>query len=78
MKPQVGDVVRVEFWDHAENAEDAMYFKVYGEITKETKVAYKILSWGYVRDTDRAVDDNPHNEHYHVIVKKAIEVIDVL
>ena len=78
MKPKIGDDVKIFFYDHAENATDAPYFKVYGELIEETKMAYKVLTWGYVNPADKTADDHPNNEHSFVIVKKAIETIEIL
>ena len=77
MKPKVGDVVRIRFLDHAENADDAMSFEVYGRITVETKSAYQVGHWLYANEVDRAGDRNPENEHKTIIVKKAIESIRI-
>lgn len=77
-KPSVGDAVRIEFLDHGHNAKDSLLFKVYGEITEITKTAYKVLSWGYVSDVDRASDSNTDNEDWFIIVKSAVQSIKVL
>jgi hypothetical protein len=75
-RPQIGDVVAVVFWDHANGGKDALRFEVFGRITDITKNAYRIDHWRYVDDIDRASDDNTkNNEDWHWIVKKAIESI---
>ena len=76
-KLSVGDEVRIEFLDHGHNAKDSLLFKVYGEITEITQTAYKVLSWGYVNDVDRAADSNTDNEDWFIIVKKAVQSIKV-
>jgi len=77
-RPQVNDLVVVEFYDHAENSRDALLFECIGRIFDITKLAYKLRVWGYVHDVDRAGDGNTDNEHHFSIVKKAIKSIRVL
>lgn len=70
---KVGDLVDIEFLDHAEDAKEAMQFKLCGEISKMTRWAYIIRTWRYVNEIDRAKDDNTkENENSFAIVKKAI------
>ena len=76
--PKVGDIVQVTFWDHAENAKDALLFEVLGRVASVTRKAYLIRSWGYVNEVDRAGDGNPDNENSYAIVKRAIDSIKVL
>jgi len=78
LRPSEGDLVRIVFWDHAENARDALKFEVIGRLFDSTKIAYKIRCWGYVEDVDRAGDDNTANECSYAIVKKAVESIEIL
>jgi hypothetical protein len=77
-RPAIGDAVRITFLDHAENAHDAIRFKVYGEVREITKTAYNVVSWGYVNPLERAADSNTDNEVWFSIVKRAIESIEVL
>lgn len=77
-KPQVGDIVNIVFWDHAENSRDALKFEVIGRISSITKMAYMVRCWGYESDIDRASDGNVSNENWFAIVKSAIESIKVL
>jgi hypothetical protein len=44
-RPAKGDVVSILFWDHAENANDAVQCTVYGKIANITKLSYIIDSW---------------------------------
>jgi hypothetical protein len=44
-RPIKGDVVAVLFWDHAENANDAVQCTVYGKIANITKLSYIVDSW---------------------------------
>ena len=77
-RPVIGDLVICTFWDHAENSKDALLFEVVGRLFGVTKKAYKIKSWGYVREVDRAGDGNPDNENSYAIVKRAVDSIRVL
>ena len=75
-RPAIGDVVQIVFWDHAQDAKDALLFEVFGRVTSITKKAYRIHYWRYVSDVDRASDDNTReNEECYCIVKSAIESI---
>lgn len=77
--PSIGDLVDIEFLDHAEDAVDAMHFRLCGEISKITKDAYVVRTWRYVNPVDRAKDDNSkENENSFAIVKKAIVAIKKL
>jgi hypothetical protein len=76
-RPSVGDIVRIEFWDHAEG-DEAMCFEVFGRLYKITRWAYSLRCWGYVSDVDRAGDSRSDNETDYTIVKKAVESIKVL
>ena len=77
-RPKVGDLVEVQFWDHAEQSKDALLFEVFGRIAGITRKAYIIRAWGYVLDIDRAGDGNPENENSYAIVKRAIDSIRIL
>ena len=78
LKPEINDIARIVFLDHAENSQDALLFEVFGRLTKITKKAYIVRSWGYVNDVDRAGDGNPDNENSYAIVKSTIESIKIL
>ena len=78
LKPEINDIVRIVFLDHAENAKDALLFEVLGRLVGSTKKAYIVRAWGYVNDVDRAGDSNPDNENSYAIVKSTIETIKVL
>ena len=77
-KPSQGDMVRIVFWDHAENSKDALRFEAIGRLFDSTKIAYKIRCWGYTDDLDRAGDENTDNECSYAIVKKAVESVEIL
>ena len=76
--PVIGDLVICTFWDHAENSKDALLFEVVGRLFDVTKKAYKIKSWSYVSEIDRAGDGNPDNENSYAIVKRAVDSIRIL
>ena len=78
LKPEINDIVRIVFLDHAENSQDALLFEVFGRLTKITKRAYIVRSWGYQHDVDRAGDGNTDNENWYAIVKSTIESIKVI
>jgi hypothetical protein len=79
VRPKIGDVVHVEFYDHAQGGEDAMHFEIWGKLIGITKLAYKVATWQYVNDVDRATDDNKKdNEDWFIIVKKAVVSIRTL
>jgi hypothetical protein len=69
----IGDIVDIEFWDHAEDASDAMRFRLTGEVLAKTSVAVIIGTWRYACPIDRERDDNiVENENRFAIVKSAI------
>lgn len=75
-KIEVGDVVHCVFWDHAQDAKDALRFEIFGRVTDITRKAYRIHYWQYVDEVDRAADGNrKENEDCYCIVKSAIETI---
>ena len=78
LKPEINDIVRIVFLDHAENSQDALLFEVLGRLVGSTKKAYIVRAWGYVNEIDRAGDGNPDNEDWYAIVKSTIESIKVL
>jgi hypothetical protein len=76
---KVGDLVDIEFFDHAEDAEEALLFKLCGEVEKITRVSYIISTWRYADKVVAAGDDNKKsNENRFAIVKKAITSIKIL
>ena len=78
-KLEVGDLVDIEFLDHAEDSKDCLHFKLCGEILDITKSAYIIATWRYACAIQRAEDDNnKENENRFAIVKKAIVSIKKL
>ena len=77
-RPSVGDIVHVVFLDHAENSQDVLLFEVIGRLSAITKKGYTVRCWGYVKDLDRAGDQNVENETSYAIVKAAVESIVVL
>lgn len=78
-KASIGDVVHIEFWDHAQDSSDALLFEIFGRVTKITKAAYIVHYWRYVDAIQRASDDNRRdNEDCYAIVKKAIQSLVVL
>ena len=77
-KSIVGELVRIEFHDHAENSQDAILFEAIGRVTSITPTAYIIHFWRYVDDVDRAKDSNPDNENSFAIVKNAVVSLEVL
>lgn len=77
-KIKPGDIVHIRFYDHAEGSEDAMYFETFGRVEAITRKAYQIYCWRYVKEVDRARDDNKENEDSYAVMKSAIEFIKVL
>ena len=75
-RPQKGDLVEITFLDHAEDG-DVIRFRVHGELYDISRTAYKVRSWAYASDVDRAAG-NPDNEKTFSIVKKAVESVRVL
>ena len=77
--PTVGDIIHVEFWDHANGGEGPMHFAVIGRLTEIKKEAYRIHFWAYTSPIDAAADDNKkENEDWWWIVKAAITNIRIL
>ena len=76
---KIGDIVHIEFYDHSHGGEDAMHFEIWGKLVGTTKLAYKVATWQYVKEIDRATDDNKKdNEDWFIIVKKAVISIRTL
>ena len=78
VKPKVGDIIHITFWDHAESSDDALLFEVMGRLYKITKMAYCLKSWCYASDLDKARDSHEDNETKFAIVKRAIDSIKVI
>ena len=78
-KPKPGDIVRIEFLDHAQDSDDVLLFECFGRIEKITKQAIVVYHWRYVNDIDRAADHNTrHNEEKFAIAKGVIKNVRVL
>ena len=77
-RPKKGDLVVVNFYDHAQGSKDALLFEVVGRITNITKKAYIIHTWRYINEVDKASDSNDENEDWFAIVKSAIDSIRIL
>ena len=69
---KVGDLVDIEFLDHAEAAPDAIAFRLTGEVQNITKTSYIIYTWRYSNPIDKLKDHNKDNENSFAIVKKAV------
>ena len=68
-----GDLVDIEFLDHAENSDHVLRFNLCGEVEQVTNDAYIIRTWRYSDPVDRAKDENTkENENKYAIVKKAV------
>ena len=76
-RPQVGDLIHVVFWDHAENG-DAIRFEVIGRLMATNRRFIKVGCWLYVDPVDKAGDANTSNETFFSIVKSATESVRVL
>lgn len=74
--PNVGDLVRIVFLDHAEG-KAALTFEVIGRLTGFAKESYTVGCWLYVTDVDRA-GGSPDNEVEYTIAKAAIKEIKCL
>ena len=75
-KISIGDIVHIEFLDHAQDAKDVLLFEIFGRITKITPQSYIVHYWRYVKDVDRAADSNDReNEDCYAIVRSAIQSI---
>ncbi len=70
------EVVAIRFLDHCEDGDDALEFILYGKIIGETERAYKVGTWQYVHEADRAKDTRTDNESHYIIVKAAVLSID--
>ena len=75
-RPQKGDLVEITFLDHAEDG-NVLRFRVYGELYDICRTSYRVRSWGYASDVDRAAG-NTDNEKTFSIVKRAVDEIRVL
>lgn len=75
---KVGDIVRIEFLDHAQNDTEPMLFECFGRIGSISKDAIVVYFWRYVSDVQKAKDSRDDNEDYYCIVRKAITSIKVL
>ena len=78
VKPKVGDIVQITFWDHAESSDDVLLFEVVGRLYKITKRAYCLKAWCYANDIDKVRDSNEDNETRFAIVKRAVDSIRIL
>lgn len=71
---QVGDEVRIRFWDHTMGGDDPYEFYVYGRIAKITDRAITVDSWAH----SKKEHDRVHGDEVETfcIVRVAIESID--
>lgn len=71
----VGDWVRIRFWDHRVNDEDVREYYVCGRLHAITKRAYVLDSWALVdpESADRKVGDTC--ETFCTLKKVVVEVI---
>jgi hypothetical protein len=74
MRLSKGQIVKVEFWDHAIGANHAIRFVVYGEVAAVTPTTLSIDSWAYADKSAR----HDGNETRYTIVRKAITSITQL
>lgn len=68
---KTGDIVEIHFLDHVQDGEDALEFKVYGEVAAITRTSIRVLAWAHADKSQRDVRE-PYNESSFVIVKRAI------
>ena len=79
VRPAIGDIVHIQFLDHAQDAKDVLLFEIFGRLTGITRNAYRVHYWRYVDAVDRAADDNKReNEDCYCIVKSAVKSLRVL
>lgn len=69
-----GDVVRVRFLDHVEQADEPEEFFVYGRVFKTTKQAYVIDTWCYP-DIDNDDRDSDNINRFTILRAVISEVI---
>ena len=65
---RVGQIVMVEFLDHCEGGDEAILFRVYGEVATVSRTNIGIDAWAYA-DSEQEHDDN---ETRFNIVRRAI------
>lgn len=70
----VGDIVRLAFLDHMEDADGAAEFEVFGRVALFDEHSITVDSWGHL-DPDAERDGNIKS---FSIVKRAIFEVDVL
>jgi hypothetical protein len=74
MRLRKGQIVKVEFLDHAVGGNHAIRFVVYGEIAAITPTSISIDSWAYADKAAR----HDGNETRYTIVRNAITSITQL
>ena len=75
MKPNLGDIVEIEFLDHVEDGDDPYAFKVWGRVDKIGRKHYEILSWAHSNRFERSI---PENEKRFTIVRSTITKLEIL
>jgi hypothetical protein len=75
---EVGDLVLITFWDHAEQSKDVFLFELTGRVVEITQKAFIVKTWSYARSEDRASDSNTDNENYYAIVRRAVDNVRIL
>lgn len=73
-RTRVGDIVEIEFDDHAEGG-DTIPFKVWGRVAKRSAKSVTVHCWDYAGE---AGDSDEDNVHAYTIARKAIRAIHAL
>ncbi len=58
-KYRKGDIVELEFWDHADG-EEPLLFKMWGRYVRGDRLSITLAKWTYSdqKEADRCTDDN--------------------
>jgi hypothetical protein len=72
MRFRVGQIVRIEFLDHAENCPEPVPIICYGEIGEVNKKYIRVDAWRW------AGERNPANETRYIILRGAITRVSFL
>lgn len=73
----LGELVRIEFYDHCENGDALMQFEVIGRVIEDSELYYKVGAWLFTNEVQKAYYGE-ENEHTYTIGKGLIKDIQCL
>lgn len=70
--PKVGDVVRVRFWDHAENTNAGIQI-AYGEVKSKNRHVMVLNAWRPEDDPGDDTEEKSHTTRFEIVVSTIVD-----